>query len=121
LTAKARAERPWLTVEWLPRYAPELNDIELAWRDLKRHHLAHRTFSDAQQLEATIRSSIAVINRERMKAQDVTTYKLLLSMDGGGPVSEGEVESELVELFGVRCWARRCCWARSKWSAPRSR
>ena len=25
----------WLTVEWLPKYAPELNDIETVWRDLK--------------------------------------------------------------------------------------
>jgi len=24
----ALAARPWLTVEWLPKYAPELNDIE---------------------------------------------------------------------------------------------
>ena len=37
----ALAARPWLTVEWLPKYAPELNDIERAWRDLKRHFLAH--------------------------------------------------------------------------------
>jgi transposase len=66
LTSIAFAERPWLTVEWLPRYAPEFNDIERAWRDLKRHHLAHRTFSDAQQLEATIRTSVVAINRERM-------------------------------------------------------
>ncbi len=43
----ALAERPWITVEWLPRYAPELNDIERSWRDLKRHHLAHQTFRDA--------------------------------------------------------------------------
>jgi len=27
----ALAERPWITVEWLPRYAPELNDIENVW------------------------------------------------------------------------------------------
>src|SRR3954453_8779860 len=26
LTTKALAERPWLTLEWLPKYAPELND-----------------------------------------------------------------------------------------------
>ena len=25
----------WLTVEWLPKHAPELNDIEVVWRDLK--------------------------------------------------------------------------------------
>ena len=41
LTALA-ARSAWLTVEWLPRYAPELNAIEGTWRDLKRHHLAHR-------------------------------------------------------------------------------
>ena len=29
----ALAERAhWLTVEWLPKYAPELNDIETVWR-----------------------------------------------------------------------------------------
>jgi hypothetical protein len=65
LTSKALAERPWLTVEWLPRYAPELNDIERAWRDLKRHYLAHRTFVDADHLEATILQSVADMNRER--------------------------------------------------------
>src|SRR3712207_6901598 len=43
-TRAALAERAhWLTVEWLPKYAPELNDIGAVWRDLKRHHLAHQT------------------------------------------------------------------------------
>jgi hypothetical protein len=39
-STKALAARPWLTVEWLPKYAPELHDIERSWRDLKRHYLA---------------------------------------------------------------------------------
>jgi DDE superfamily endonuclease len=65
LTRKALAERPWFTVEWLPRYAPELNDIERSWRDLKRHHLAHSTFLDADHLDATIRQKVADMNRER--------------------------------------------------------
>src|SRR3954452_7622844 len=26
LTTRALAQRPWLTLEWLPKYAPELND-----------------------------------------------------------------------------------------------
>jgi transposase len=43
LTTKALAQRPWLTLEWLPKYAPELNDIERCWRDLKQHQLANRT------------------------------------------------------------------------------
>ena len=32
LTLKAlEARKHWLTVEWLPKYAPELNDIEVVW------------------------------------------------------------------------------------------
>jgi transposase len=66
LTTKALADRrPWLTVEWLPKYAPELNDIERVWRDLKRHHLAHRTFTDVDHLERDIQSMIGERNRER--------------------------------------------------------
>jgi transposase len=43
-TLAALAERAhWLIVEWLPKYAPELNDIEIVWGDLKAHHLAHQT------------------------------------------------------------------------------
>jgi transposase len=44
----------WLTVEWLPKYAPELNDIETVWRDLKAHHLAHQTFDDIDALDDAI-------------------------------------------------------------------
>lgn len=56
----------WLTVEWLPKYAPELNDIEPAWRDLKAHHLAHQTFADAAALDAAIHVAVHDLNRERM-------------------------------------------------------
>src|SRR3954467_14875357 len=34
--AALAARAHWLTVEWLPKYAPELNDIEDVWRDVKR-------------------------------------------------------------------------------------
>ena len=61
---KALAERPWLTLEWLPKYAPELNDIERSWRDLKRHHLANRTFRDADRLDRAIHDAIAAVNRD---------------------------------------------------------
>ena len=43
LTLKAiEARKHWLTVEWLPKYAPELNDIEVVWHDLKARHLPIR-------------------------------------------------------------------------------
>jgi transposase len=62
---KALAARPWLTVEWLPKYAPELNDIERSWRDLKRHYLAHRTFHDADDLDAALHHAVLALNAER--------------------------------------------------------
>jgi transposase len=61
----ALAARKWITVEWLPRYAPELNDIEVSWRDLKRHHLAHRTFADVAELDQAIRDAVTDLNLER--------------------------------------------------------
>ncbi len=63
----ALAERPWIAVEWLPRYAPELNDIERAWRDLKRHHLAHHTFKDAAHLTCAIHAAVKQLNEERQR------------------------------------------------------
>src|SRR5918995_952062 len=65
-TRAALAERaPWLTVEWLPKYTPELNDIEELWRDLKRHHLAHQTFAGPESLDDAIHEAVMMLNRER--------------------------------------------------------
>jgi transposase len=63
--AALAARAHWLTVEWLPKYAPELNDIEAVWHDLKAHHLAHQTFTDAETLEATIHRAVTALNTER--------------------------------------------------------
>jgi transposase len=60
------ARAHWLTVEWLPKYAPELNDIEVVWHDLKAHHLAHQTFTDIAALDQAIHAAVEDINRERM-------------------------------------------------------
>ena len=65
LSTAALKARDWITVEWLPRYAPELNDIENSWRDLKRHHLAHQTFKDDDALEKAIQPAIEKLNLER--------------------------------------------------------
>jgi transposase len=67
-TRAALAERAhWLTVEWLPKYAPELNDIEGVWRDLKRHHLAHQTFTGPDDLDCAIREAVIKLNTERSR------------------------------------------------------
>src|SRR4051812_40508530 len=64
--AALAARAHWLTVEWLPKYAPELNDIEDVWRDVKRHHLAHQTFASADDLDRGIHQAVADLNQERM-------------------------------------------------------
>jgi hypothetical protein len=64
-TAQALAARPWLRVEWLPRCAPELNDIERSWRDFKRHYLAHQTFRDVRHLDTAIHAAVRDLNHER--------------------------------------------------------
>jgi len=64
-TAALAARAHWLTVEWLPKYAPELNDIEVVWRDLKAHHLAHHTFTDDVALERAIHAAVEALNKER--------------------------------------------------------
>ena len=62
----ALAERAhWLTVEWLPKYAPELNDIEIVWGDLKARHLAHQTFTDVDGLDSTIHQAVSDLNAAR--------------------------------------------------------
>jgi hypothetical protein len=42
-----------------------MNDIERSWRDLKRHHLANRTFVDADDLDCTIHRAVDRLNLER--------------------------------------------------------
>jgi hypothetical protein len=64
--AALAARAHWLTVEWLPKYAPELNDIELVWHDLKAHHLAHQTFTDVAALDQAIHTAVEDLNQERM-------------------------------------------------------
>lgn len=59
------ARSHWLTVEWLPKYAPELNDIEVVWHDLKAHHLAHRTFADSDDLDRAVHDAAQALNEER--------------------------------------------------------
>jgi transposase len=65
--AALAARAHWLTVEWLPKYAPELNAIEVVWRHLKAYHRAHQTFTDAAALDQAIHAAVTNLNRERMR------------------------------------------------------
>ncbi|MTJ81522.1 MAG: hypothetical protein F8N37_10940 [Telmatospirillum sp.] len=56
---------PWLTVEWLPNFAPELNDIERSWRNFKRHFLAHQTFRSVDHLYNAVAHAVDLLHQER--------------------------------------------------------
>ncbi len=64
--AALAARAHWLTVEWLPKYAPELNDIEVVWHDLKTYQLAHKTFTDVVELNDVIHTAVSDLNCERV-------------------------------------------------------
>jgi transposase len=65
--AALAAHAYWLTVERLPKYAPELNDIGMVWHDLKANQLAHQTFAYIDALDRTIRQAVDELNAERMR------------------------------------------------------
>ena len=82
--AALEARKHWLTVEWLPKYAPELNDIEVVWHDLKAHHLAHQTFTDAEDLDREIHAAVNALNKSeslnRWSAANLCLVMLLLAI-----------------------------------------
>ena len=55
--AALAARAHWLTVEWLSKYAPELNDIERVW---------HQTFVDTDDLDQAIHHAAEDLNPERV-------------------------------------------------------
>ena len=47
------ATQPWLVLEYLPSYAPELDPVEGLWANLKGRELANRGCADRRELIAT--------------------------------------------------------------------
>ena len=45
--------------------SPHGNTIEAVWRDLKRHHLAHQTFTGPDDLDRAIQEAVMKLNTER--------------------------------------------------------
>jgi hypothetical protein len=63
--ATNRSRAATLETEICGQKAPELNDIEVVWHDLKAHHLAHHTFADADALDQPIHQAVDALNAER--------------------------------------------------------
>lgn len=61
LTARAQG----LTAEWVRKYAPELNEIERVWCDLKANHLTPQTVANPDGLEAAIYQAVEARTQQR--------------------------------------------------------
>ena len=59
MNAYLAAQHPWLNVERLPAYAPDLNPVELLWGNLKAQELANLCPADVLSLRRPIRSGCA--------------------------------------------------------------
>lgn len=59
--------KDWLSIEWLPGYATEFNDIERDWKHFKEHYLAHQTFIIIDRMERAIHTSVSDIRRHRRR------------------------------------------------------
>lgn len=49
---------PWLTIRWLPAYAPELNPVEPLWSNTKYAELGNYVPASDEAHEAAVRSSL---------------------------------------------------------------
>lgn len=67
----------WLTVEWLPKYAPELYDIEVVLARPESASSRPPRLADLGALDSAIRQAVDALNHERM-ALRWTTHESLL-------------------------------------------
>lgn len=56
-------QRPWLTVERMPTYAPELNPPEYVWSSLKAKDCANTCVASLHDLDRRIRNGVRRIKR----------------------------------------------------------
>jgi len=64
MTAYLKRQRPWLTVERLPAYAPELNPLEQVWGNVKTRELANVCAPDLASLRQPLRCGFARIRQQ---------------------------------------------------------
>ncbi len=56
-------QHPWLCIEWLPGYAPELNPLEPLWGNIKGQELANHCAGDLRAATAALRKGLARLRR----------------------------------------------------------
>ena len=70
-------DSPWLHVEWLPSYAPDLNPVEALWSHTKYSDLANFLPEDVDHLEdAVVESLCEQYSEQQLKRSFFQTAKL---------------------------------------------
>jgi transposase len=64
MRAWAADQHTWLTVEYLPAYAPDLNPVEGLWANLKGVELANRACRSVEELAAAAEQGIGRVRGE---------------------------------------------------------
>ena len=72
--AYVRQERRWLTIEWLPPYAPELNPVEPLWDHLDDTVLANTPMEDLRRLSRRVHAGVRRVARRPAVGRGFLTY-----------------------------------------------
>jgi transposase len=92
LSAWAKGQ-PWLVLEYLPSYAPELDPVEGLWANLKGCELANRCCADRRELIATAQIGSIRVRRDPNLLRSFlagTGLSLLSTVNGSRGVLMGE-------------------------------
>ena len=69
-----RQHRPWLSVEWLPAYAPELNPVEPLWDHLDDTALANTPWDSLACLRRRIHAGVQRVRRRPVLGRGFLKY-----------------------------------------------
>lgn len=59
-------QRPWLRVEWLPAYAPDLNPVEMLWGNVKGQEIANLDVEETLDVVDGLRAGLRRANRRNL-------------------------------------------------------
>ena len=79
--AHVQEQAHWLTVEYLPAYAPELNPLEYLWSTLKGKDVANYPADSIEQLDAHLRRSVRRVRRRPDMGLSFIKHAKLISDD----------------------------------------
>jgi transposase len=75
------AQAKWLTVEYLPAYAPELNPLEYLWATFKGKDMANYPADNIAQLDDRLRRSVRRVRRRADMGLNFIKHAGLISED----------------------------------------